>query len=114
MLHERLVTDRGGCTADGHLMDGFPITLCTLARAVGSRVLRAEAAYGSCAAKREHYDGLKGHLLIDWRGVAVGLTLTAAHVDERAAAYDLLRAIEGLVLGDKGSLRPPGPDPGRG
>ncbi|MDS4069151.1 MAG: transposase [Candidatus Competibacter sp.] len=54
----------------------------------------------------EYYYGLKAHLLIDLRGVAVGVTVTAANVDERDAAYDVLSAIEGLVLGDKGYIRP--------
>lgn len=75
-------------------------------RAARSQVLKAEADYGYCAAKREYYYGLKAHLLIDWRGVAVGITVTAANIDEREAAYDVLRAIEGLVLGDKGYIRP--------
>jgi hypothetical protein len=106
LLHERLVADVGARTADGHIIDGFPIAVCKLARAVRSQVLKAEADYGYCAAKREYYYGLKAHLLIDLRGVAVGVTVTAANVDERDAAYDVLSAIEGLVLGDKGYIRP--------
>jgi len=106
LLHERLVVDVGARTADGHIIDGFPIAVCKLARAVRSQVLKAEAGYGYCAAKREYYYGLKAHLLIDLRGVAVGVTVTAANVDERDAAYDVLSAIEGLVLGDKGYIRP--------
>ena len=50
---------------------------------------------------------MKAHLLIDLRGVVVGVTVTAANSDEREAAYDLLQAIEGLLLGDKGYIRPP-------
>ncbi|MCB1825410.1 MAG: IS982 family transposase [Candidatus Competibacteraceae bacterium] len=106
LLHERLVVDVGARTADGHIIDGFPIAVCKLARAVRSQVLKAEAGYGYCAAKREYYYGLKAHLLIDLRGVAVGVTVTAANVDERDAAYDVLSAIEGLVLGDKSYIRP--------
>ena len=106
LLHERLVGDLGARAAGGHIIDGFPIAVCKLARAVRSQVLKAEADYGYCAAKREYYYGLKAHLLIDLRGVAVGVTITPANVDERDAAYDVLGAIEGLVLGDKGSIRP--------
>jgi hypothetical protein len=106
MLHERWVSDLGARTAAGHIIDGFPIAVCQLARAVRSQVLKAEADYGYCAAKREHYYGLKANLLIDVRGVAVGITLTAANIDERDSAYEVLRAIEGLVLGDKGYIRP--------
>ena len=106
LLHERWVANLGAHTAAGHLIGGFPIAGCKLVRAVRSQVLKAEADYGYCAAKREYYYGLKAHLLIDLRGVAVGVTVTAANVDERDAAYDVLRAIEGLVLGDKGYIRP--------
>lgn len=106
LLHERLVEDLGARTADGHIIDGFPIAVCKLVRAPGSHVLSAEADYGYCAAKREYYYGLKANLLIDLRGVAVGMTVTAANVDERDSAYDVLQAIEGVVLGDKGYIRP--------
>ncbi len=77
-----------------------------MARAVCGQVLKAEADCGYCATRREHCYGLKAHLLIDWRGVAVGVTVTATNVDERDAAHDVLSAIEGLVLGDKGYIRP--------
>jgi hypothetical protein len=49
-------------------------------------VLKAEADYGYCAAKDEPYYGLKANLLIDLQGVVVGITLTAAHVDEQDSA----------------------------
>ncbi|HYQ92601.1 MAG TPA: IS982 family transposase [Candidatus Competibacteraceae bacterium] len=102
-LQERLVTDLGARTADCHIIDGFPITMCNPARASRSRVLK----YGYCAAKEEHYCGLKANLLIDLRRTVVGITLPAAHVDERESAYDLVSVIAGLLLGDKGFSRPP-------
>jgi hypothetical protein len=71
-LQERWVADLGARTADGHIMDGFPIAVCQLARAPRSKVLKAEADYGYCAAKDEYYYGLKANLLIDRRGVVVG------------------------------------------
>lgn len=105
-LQDRLVTALGAGIADCHIIDGFPITVCKLARASRSRVLKTEAEYGYCAAKKEHYYGLKANLLIDLRGVVVGITITAANVDERDSAYDLVAVIEGLLLGDKGFIRP--------
>jgi hypothetical protein len=105
-LQERLVAALGARTADCHIIDGFPITVCQLARASRSRVLQAEAEYGYCAAKDEHYYGLKANLLIDLRGIVVGITITAANVDERDSAYDLVSVIAGLLLGDKGFIRP--------
>ena len=105
-LHQRLVAELGADTADGHIIDGFPIPVCQLVRAPRSRVLTAEADYGYCAAKKQYYYGLKGHLLIDLRGVVIGITVTAAPVDERDAAHDVLTAIEGILRGDKGYIRP--------
>ena len=81
VLHEHWVADLGTRTADGHIIDGFPITVCKLARAVRSQVFKAEADYGYCAAKREYYYSLKAHLLIDRRGVAAGITVTSANAD---------------------------------
>jgi hypothetical protein len=106
LIHQRWVAKRGARTADGHIIDGFPIAVCKLVRAPRSHILPVEADYGYCAAKDEYYYGLKAHVLIDLRGVIVGVTVTAANVDEREAAYDILQAIEGLLLGDKGYIRP--------
>jgi hypothetical protein len=106
LLQERLVAELGADTAACHLIDGFPMAVCKLARASRSQVLKPVAAYGYCAAKDEYYYGLKGHVVIDLRGVVTAITVTAANVDERDAAYDMLRVMEGLLIGDKGYIRP--------
>lgn len=67
LLHQRLVTALGACTADCYIIDGFPIAVCKLVRAPSSQLLKAEANYGYCAAEDEYYYGLKGNLLIDLR-----------------------------------------------
>ena len=105
-LQAALVSELGAGPALGHIIDGFPIAVCKLARAPRSRVLEADTGYGYCAAKGEYYYGLKGNLLIDLRGLVTGITVTTANVDERDSAYDLIRQIEGLLLGDKGFIRP--------
>lgn len=105
-LQEQLVADLGAATADCHLLDGFPIAVCKLARAPRSQVLKPQATYGYCAAKDEYYYGLKGHVVIDLRGVVTAITITSANIDERDAAYELLTVIEGWLIGDKGYIRP--------
>ena len=107
LLHERLVAEVGARAAAGHIIDGFPIAVGKLARAVRSQLLKAETDYGYWAAKRAYYYGWKAHRLIELHGVAVDVTLTPANVDERDAAYDVRQAIAGLVLGDTGYIRPP-------
>jgi hypothetical protein len=106
LLHQQLVMELGARTADCHIIDGFPIKVCQRVRAPRSQTLKAEADYGYCAAKDEYYYGLKANVLIDPRGVVVGITITAANVDERDSVYDVLQAIAGLLLGDKGYIRP--------
>lgn len=106
LLHARLVAELGIDASETSVIDGFPIAVCKLARARHAQVLRAEAAYGYCAAKGEHYYGLKGHLVIDLCGVITAVTVTSANVDERDAAYDMLETVEGMLIGDKGYIRP--------
>ncbi|MFZ1641256.1 MAG: hypothetical protein WAV07_07400 [Candidatus Contendobacter sp.] len=62
LLHDRLVGDLGARAADGPIIDGFPIAVCKLARAVRGQILKAEVDYGYCAAKREYYYSLSGYL----------------------------------------------------
>ncbi len=106
LLHEQLLVELGARTADCHIIDGFPIKVCQRVRAPQSQNLKGEADYGYCAAKDEYYYGLKANVLIDPRGVVVGITITAANVDERDSAYEVLQAIAGVLLGDKGYIRP--------
>ena len=44
--------------------------------------------------------------MVEARGIPVGFTLTAANIDERDAAYDMMEIIAGLLLDDKGCIRP--------
>ena len=95
VLHERLVAELGARTTDGHIIDGFPIAVCKVARAVRSQVLKAEADYGYGAAKRAYYYGLKAYLLIDWRGAARAQAHRNGHQPTRAT----------LQLGENSSPR---------
>lgn len=90
-----------------HVVDGFPLPVCHFRRAHFSRCFKGEATYGYCAAKKMHYYGFKGVLLIDDRGAIAGLVLVPAHTDERDAVEELVpERLAGLLVGDKGYLRP--------
>jgi len=86
------------------IVDGFPIPVCHKARASRCRRFQEQAEYGYCAAKKEHYYGFKGHLLVNEEGLISGFTLAPANVDERLMVPELTSHIEGVVLGDKGYL----------
>ncbi len=76
------------------------------ARAHFSHIFKGDAAYGYCATKKERYYGFRGHIVISSTGVITGATFTKANIDERDACPELVETIKGLLLGDKGYIRP--------
>lgn len=107
LLQEKLAGSLGAYGAPVHLMDGFPLPVCRLARAKRCRTFRDVSAKGYCAAKDEYYWGLHGSLIISASGVITGKTATAAPLDEREALFDVLPDIQGLLIGDKGYISKP-------
>jgi Transposase DDE domain len=87
-----------------HSVDGFAIPVCHACRGKRCRTFRGEAAWGSCATKKEHFYGLRGHRVIDLVGLAVAFTVTAATVDEREVVPNRYAKIRGLLIGDKGFI----------
>ncbi|MBK8751480.1 MAG: transposase [Candidatus Competibacteraceae bacterium] len=61
-------------------------------------------AYGYCAAKKQPYYGLHGHLMITVDGVITACTVTTAAGDEREALWEFTEGVHGLVIGDKGYM----------
>ncbi len=87
-------------------IDGLPIPVCKFARAYFSRLFEGDAAYGYCAAKQESFYGFRGHIVISSCGVITSATFTAANIDERDACPSLVENLKGMLLGDKGFIRP--------
>ena len=106
-LHRHWVARLGACQRSVHLVDGLPVPVCHFRRAHFSQVFGGQAAFGYCAAKAQTYYGFKALVLTSDEGVIEDIALFAANVDERDALVDMdLSAIEGLLLGDKGFIRP--------
>ena len=89
-----------------HMVDGLPMPVCKFARAHFSQIFKGQATYGYCATKKEHYYGFRGHVVINSIGVITAATFTGANVDERDVCPELVEEIKGLLLGDKGFIRP--------
>lgn len=89
-----------------HMVDGFPLPVCKISRAATSQCFQGEAAYGYCAAKDEHYYGFEGHLIVSFEGVICRYTFAAANIDERDVLEDMTDGLTGLLIGDKGFIRP--------
>lgn len=103
-LHQHLLVDLGAVTAPIHIVDGCPMPVCVLTRAPQCRLFPEVADLGYCAAKKQYYYGLHGHLMITVNGVITACTVTPAAGDEREALWDLTDGVQGLVIGDKGYL----------
>lgn len=106
LLQDKLSADLGALVDTLHIVDGFPMPVCKFARAHFSRIFKGQAAYGYCATKKERYYGFRGHLVISSIGVITAAAFTAANIDERDVCPELGEKIQGLLLGDKGFIRP--------
>ena len=106
-VHRHWVRQLGACQRTVHLVEGFPVPVCHFRRAHFSQVFRAEATFGYCASKQQTYYGFKALVLTSGEGVIEDIALFGAYVDERDALVDMdLSAIQGMLLGDKGFIRP--------
>jgi Transposase DDE domain len=106
MLQENFAMTLGSLTDSLHIIDGLPMPVCQFARAYFSKIFKGEAAYGYCATKKAHYYGFRGHLVINSIGVITAATFTAANIDERDVCPEMVESIQGILLGDKGYIRP--------
>lgn len=92
---------------DLYLSDGFPIPTCHIKRYKGSKTeLRSYGSVGYCAAKDEKYFGFKGHLLVTQHGAPIACELAAANIDERDILPEIVHNRTGMILADKGLIRP--------
>lgn len=106
LLQESLATNLNAFGDALHIIDGLPIPICKFARAHFSQIFKGDASYGYCASKKERYYGFRGHIVISSTGIITAATFTKANVDERDACPELVKKIKGLLLGDKGYIRP--------
>jgi hypothetical protein len=104
VIKQRILDHLFPASGDIHVLDGFPIPVCRTCRGHRCRTFRDAAAWGYCAAKKEYFYGLRGHLVINLAGTAVAFTVTKANVDERDVGPNLYGKVHGLLIGDKGFI----------
>ena len=106
LLHQRLLESLAAAEGSLFRIDGFPMPVCGFKRAPHAQVFKGLAGFGSSKTKLDTFYGFRGHLLINGQGVVLGLAVTAANVDERDVAPELVLGLGGLLFGDKGYIRP--------
>ncbi len=103
----KYLSERLGAVEDEiHMIDGFPMPVCKITRATKSKCFQGEAGYSYCAAKDEKYYGFEGHVVVSFDGIITGQTFAAANVDERDVVEEMTLTLHGLLIGDKGYIRP--------
>lgn len=105
-IHHWLVTEMGALDDDIHMVDGFPMPVCEMSRSARSKCFKGEAGYGYCASKDKKYYGFEGYILINFNGIICDYTFAPANIDERDVVQDMTDNIHGLLIGDKGFIRP--------
>lgn len=106
MLQKMLAEALGAYDDQLHIVDGLPMPVCKFARAHFSQAFKGDAAYSYCATKQEKYYGFRGHVVISSLGIITAATFTSANIDERDVCPSLTEELRGLLLGDKGFIRP--------
>jgi hypothetical protein len=105
-LHAELCWTMGVMEKGIHRVDGLPLKLCNFRRAKHCRLFAGLAGYGYCAAKAQHYYGFQAIVLVSGGGVVTGINVIAANHDEADGIWECLQGQTGLLLGDKGFIRP--------
>lgn len=85
------------------ILDSAPVETVLFVRSQSGLVSIPEAAYGYCAAKKRHFFGFRLHGLITDQGAILDFALSAANIDERSVAKELLRLQQDrFILSDNG------------
>ena len=106
LYHEIIKKCLGSSQSDIAISDGLPLQTCHPKRVRKNNPLRADGAFGYCAAKDEYYFGFKGHLLTNDEGLVLNFAIAPANVDERDVLPEIANNISGLVISDKGLISP--------
>lgn len=104
IIQRKLAIQLGALTDTLHVIDGFPIPTCHFARARRGKLFKGNAGYGRCVTKQQVYYGFKGHLVITGDGVIASLMITAANVEEHQPVLELIKDMQGILIGDKGFI----------
>ena len=65
---QRLSKNIGGYSDNIYITDGFPVPMCSFARAKQSKIFGEDASYGYCTIKKQTYYGFKGMIIINFEG----------------------------------------------
>lgn len=88
------------------IIDSMPLPVCKRVRARRSKLVRGQAYYGYCAAKDEHFFGLRLHWICDAEGIPMCFSVLPASHHDLTALETLIPYLPSgaLVAADKGYI----------
>ena len=102
LIWQRVAHKLGAFSDPIHIVDGFPMPVCQLARAKPSTCFRGEAQEGHCATNKPTYYGCRGQVVISFNGIITDFTVVPANVEERDSLPEITYKVKWLLLGDQG------------
>jgi hypothetical protein len=91
---------------DLFLFDGLPLPTCHPKRVNRRNPFYGTGGFGYCAAKDQKYFGFKSHVVANQEGLILNLTFAPANIDERDVLPELVTKYKGMMIADKGLIRP--------
>jgi hypothetical protein len=91
---------------DLFLFDGIPLPTCNPKRMSRRNHFYGTGGFGYCAAKDKKYFGFKGHAVVNQQGLILNFTFAPANIDERDVLPELVTKYKGMLIADKGLIRP--------
>lgn len=108
LIQKRIVQRHNAHLDPVQAIDTLPLPVCVYTRSTRDRCFVAEADYGYCAAKDEHYYGFKLGLRISRCGFITHYPLLPARPHDVKHLPTLVEEFQGIAPADKGFLDPVG------
>lgn len=106
MAFQKEMVQRLSPDNDLYLFDGIPLPTCNPKRMSRSNHFYGTGGFGYCAAKDKKYFGFKGHAVVNPQGLILNFTFAPANIDERDVLPELVTKYKGMLIADKGLIRP--------
>jgi hypothetical protein len=106
MEFQKEMVQRISADNDLFLFDGIPMPTCNPKRMSRRNHFYGTGGFGYCAAKDKKYFGFKGHAVVNQHGMILNFTFAPANIDERDVLPELVTEYKGMLIADKGLIRP--------
>lgn len=106
LIYSNIIQQKLASNNDIFICDGLPIPTCNPKRVKRKNPFFLDGKFSYCAAKDQKYFGFKGHLVATQGGLIIDFAIAAANIDERDIVPEITEKLSGILIADKGLIRP--------